>query len=159
MKTEYFEEGTVPTDACNVHYQGALCTYANKPACTNCPFKAEGVFELTPPEDPSLLQGSLGVPAEGYTPSPEANITQGADGSTIVGGTVATPETVVNPDGTIVNPDGTVTTVAPNYCPHNDAFMADPNKDAMISQHWAEIQARNAAAQQAAEAAAAAPQE
>ena len=159
LKTEYFEEGTVPTDACNVHYQGALCTYANQPACTNCPFKAEGVFELTPPEDPSLLQGSLGVPAEGYTPSPEANITQGADGSTIVGGTVATPETVVNPDGTIVNPDGTVTTVAPNYCPHNDAFMADPNKDAMISQHWAEIQARNAAAQQAAEAAAAAPQE
>ena len=36
--------------------------------------------------------------------------------------------------------------------------MADPNKDAMISQQWAEMQARALAAQQAAEAAAAAGQ-
>ena len=167
LKTEYFEEGTVPTDSCNVHYQGALCTYSNQPACTNWPFKTEGIFELTPPEDPSLLQGASGIPAEGYgTPTTEPNITQNADGSTTVGGTV-TPEvgadsvvnpdgTITNPDGTILNPDGTVTypTTAPTYCPHTDAFMADPNKDAIISQQWAEIQARNLAAQQAAEAAA-----
>lgn len=143
LKTEYFEVGTVPTDSCNVHYQGALCSYSLQPACTNCPFKTEGIFELTPPEDPSLLQGSSGVPAEGYGTTPEANITQNADGSTTVGGTVT-------PDGTVTNPAANS-----NYCPHTDALMADPNKDAIISQHWAEIQQRNLAAQQAAEAAAA----
>ena len=143
LKSEYFEEGTVPTDHCNVHYQGALCSYAGQPACTNCPFKTEGIFELTPPEHPSLLQGASGIPADSFS---GPNVTQNADGSTTVGGTV-------NPDGTITAP-----IAAPNYCPHTDAFMADPNKDAMISQHWAEMQARALAAQQAAEAAAAAGQ-
>ena len=143
LKVEYFEDGTVPTDYCNVHYQGALCSYSGQPACTNCPFKTEGIFELTPPEHPSLLQGSSGIPADGFAGS---NITQNADGSTTVGGTV-------NPDGTISEP-----VTIPNYCPHTDAFMADPNKDAMIAQHWAEMQARALAAQQAAEAAAAAGQ-
>lgn len=158
LRTEYFEAETVPTDSCNVHYQGAICTYSNQPACTNCPFKAEGIFELTPAEDPSLAQGSSGIPAQGYTPGPGANVTQNADGSTTVGGTV-TAQPIVNPDGSITNPDGSVTPAATSsYCPHTDAFMADPNKDAMISQHWAEIQARNLAAQQAAEAAAAAAQ-
>ena len=143
LKTEYFEQGTVPTDHCNVHYQGALCSYSGQPACTNCPFKTEGIFELTPPEHPSLLQGASGIPANDFT---GPTITQNADGSTTVGGTV-------NPDGTITEP-----VITQNYCPHTDAFMADPNKDAMISQHWAEMQARALAAQQAAEAAAAAGQ-
>jgi len=53
-----------------------------------------------------------------------------------------------------LNPDGSIATQAPASCPHTDAFMADPNKDAIIAQQWAEIQARNLAAQQAAEAAA-----
>jgi len=146
LKTEYFEEGTVPKDYCNVHYQGSLCTYSNVPACANCPFKADGIFELTPPEDPSLLQGSSGMPAEGYgTPSTETNVTENADGSTTVGATVEEP---------LLNPDGSIATQAPASCPHTDAFMADPNKDAIIAQQWAEIQARNLAAQQAAEAAA-----
>ena len=126
-----------------MHYQGALCSYSGQPACTNCPFKTEGIFELTPPEHPSLLQGASGIPANDFT---GPNITQNADGSTTVGGTV-------NPDGTITEP-----VVIQNYCPHTDAFMADPNKDAMISQHWAEMQARALAAQQASEAAAAAGQ-
>lgn len=145
LKTEYFEAGSVPTTSCNVHYQGALCSYTNQPACTNCPFKTEGIFELTPPEDPSLLQGSSGIPANSYTPSTQANVTQNPDGSTTVGGTV--------------NPDGTVTDSAANYCPHTDALMADPNKDAIISQHWAEIQARNPSVETAETAEAAAAQE
>lgn len=145
LKTEYFETGTVPTASCNVHYQGALCSYTLQPACTNCPFKTEGIFELTPPEDPSLAQGSSGVAAAGYGTTTESNITQNADGSTTVGGTVTTDPTTET---------GIVTDSNANYCPHTDAFMADPNKDAMIAQHWAEIQQRNSAAQQAAEAAA-----
>ena len=60
-------------------------------------------------------------------------------------------QSFLNPDGSIspapVNPV--------NYCPHTDAFMADPNKDAIISQQWQEMQQRNQAAMEAAAAAAA----
>ena len=139
LTTEYFEEGTVPKESCNVHYQGALCNYTQQAACTNCPFKIEGVFELTPPEHPSLLSGSTGAvttPGTGTAP--------------------ATPDTATSAEGT-VGPDGNPVPATNNvtYCPHTDAFMADPNKDAIIAQHWAEIQQRNQAALDAAAAAAA----
>ena len=58
LKTEYFAEGTVPTESCDVHYQGSICQYTNMPASEPCPFKVEGVLELTPLEDPLLQQGS-----------------------------------------------------------------------------------------------------
>jgi penicillin-binding protein 1A len=48
LKTEYFAEGTVPTEQCDVHYQGYICAYDNLPACENCPFKYYGVLERTP---------------------------------------------------------------------------------------------------------------
>ena len=94
-------------------------------------------LQLIVPEHPSLLQGSSGVAATSFTGS---TTSQNPDGSTTIAGSV--------------NPDGTVNevTVSYNYCPHTDAFMADPNKDAIIAQQRAEIDARNLAAQQAAEA-------
>ncbi len=58
LRTEYFAEGTVPTESCDVHYQGAICQYTNLPACEPCPFRVDGVLELTPVEDPVLQQGS-----------------------------------------------------------------------------------------------------
>ena len=58
LTTEYFAEGTVPTDSCNVHYQGPICQYSNLPASEPCPFKVEGILELIPEEDPLLQQGS-----------------------------------------------------------------------------------------------------
>lgn len=58
LKTEYFAEGTVPTESCDVHYQGMICQYTNLPACEQCPFGVEGVLALTPVEDPLLQQGS-----------------------------------------------------------------------------------------------------
>lgn len=58
LKTEYFAEGTVPTDSCDVHYQGMVCQYTNLPACEQCPFGVPGVLELTPVEHPLLQQGS-----------------------------------------------------------------------------------------------------
>ncbi len=58
LTTEYFAEGTVPTESCDVHYQGSICQYSNLPACEQCPFKVDGVLELTPVEDPLLQQGS-----------------------------------------------------------------------------------------------------
>lgn len=124
LYTEYFAEGTVPTASCNVHYQGSLCNYTQQAACATCPFKVEGIFELTPPEDSSLQSGSATL---GTTQAP----TTSADGTTIVGGQ-ADPAA------------GAASSVT--YCPHNEAFMADPNSSAIIAAQWAEIQARNPAA-------------
>lgn len=64
LATEYFAEGTVPTESCDAHYQGLICQYSNLPASEQCPFKAGGVLELTPPEHPSLLQGSGTLPQQ-----------------------------------------------------------------------------------------------
>ena len=64
--TEYFEEGTVPTETCNVHYSGNICQYDNCPACDTCPFKAAGVFELTP-EEPAALQSGSSDASSSYT--------------------------------------------------------------------------------------------
>ncbi len=58
LRTEYFAEGTVPTESCDVHYQGMICQYCNLPASEQCPFKVGGVLELTPIEHPNLQQGS-----------------------------------------------------------------------------------------------------
>ena len=58
LNTEYFADGTVPTETCDVHYQGSICQYSGLPATEFCPFKTEGVLELTPIEDASLQSGS-----------------------------------------------------------------------------------------------------
>lgn len=58
LKTEMFEEGSVPSDYCTVHYAGTVCSYSLTPACDTCPFRAEGVFELPLVEDPSVSGGS-----------------------------------------------------------------------------------------------------
>lgn len=56
--TEYFEEGTVPTETCDVHFLGDICAYNLRPACENCPFKFLGTATRTPDEDISLQEGS-----------------------------------------------------------------------------------------------------
>ena len=65
--TEYFAEGTAPTESCDVHYAGTICGYCQLPACENCPFKAEGVFELPLKEDPAVAAGSATVLPDGTT--------------------------------------------------------------------------------------------
>ncbi len=59
--TEYFAEGTVPTQTCNVHYEGYICEYDLLPASPNCPFPIYGTAQLPLVEDPSLLSGSTMV--------------------------------------------------------------------------------------------------
>ena len=92
----------------------------------------EGVFELTPPEDSSLLSGSSTL---GTTDPSGSGVTTAPDGTVIVGS-----ESQADPNA------GAVTPPAPNLCPHNEIFMADPNAHATISAQWGEIQARNQAA-------------
>lgn len=132
LRTEYFAEGTVPTQTCDVHYSGQICTYSNLPACENCPFKVEGIMELTPIEDVSLQSGS------GVTqPQPQPNAQP-------VEGTIAE-------DGTIIPPQ----TPQMNMCPHNAEFFANPDWEAIVNGQRAELDQRNAEAAAAAAAAAA----
>ncbi len=90
LKTEYFAEGTVPTETCDVHYSGAVCAYTGKIATPNCPFAVAGTIELLPIEDPSLLSGSTPHDANG-------NITAGA--------TANTSQYCIHDDAFFANPD------------------------------------------------------
>ena len=124
LKTEYFAEGTVPTESCDVHYQGMVCPYSNLPACDTCPFKVEGVLTMTPVEDPSLQQGS-------GTEAPA----------------MATQE-VTNEDGTVSTI--TVPQTAQKTCIHTAEYMAQPGIETIIEQQRGEMAAAAAAAQAAA---------
>ena len=129
LRTEYFAEGTVPTASCDVHYAGQICQYCNLPAYEGCPFKQEGVLELTPVEDISLQSGSSGASGQ---PAPQTTQTVNEDGS--------------------VTPAPSAPT---NMCPHSPEFFANPDWEAIVNGQRAEIEqrlaAQQAAAQQAAE--------
>ncbi len=127
-RTEYFAEGTVPTTTCDVHYAGQICQYCNLPAYEGCPFKAEGVLELTPVEDLSLQSGSASASGQ---PAPP-------------------PTETVGEDGTVTQTPSTPT----NMCPHSPEFFANPEWEAVVNGQRAEMEQRALAAQQAAEAAA-----
>lgn len=124
LTTGYFAEGTVPTESCDVHYQGPICQYSNIPASDACPFKVNGILEQTPVEDPSLWQGS-GI-------APTTPVTQ----------------EITNEDGsisTIVVPQ----TQSTNVCIHTAEYMMQPGIEAIVEQQRNEIAAANAAAIQA----------
>ena len=59
--TEYFTEGTVPVESCDIHYQGDICAYDHLPACADCPFKYYGTIELPLIEDAALISGSTTI--------------------------------------------------------------------------------------------------
>ncbi len=78
LKTEYFAEGTQPTETCDVHYSGPVCAYDGLPASSECPFKTTGILTLDLIEDSSLISGST-------------VITENEDGTT----TMTTPATSI----------------------------------------------------------------
>ncbi|MBE5881798.1 MAG: PBP1A family penicillin-binding protein [Lachnospiraceae bacterium] len=51
LATEYFAEGTVPTDSCTVHVNGMVCAATGMSACTTCPFQRPGTIEIPPGDD------------------------------------------------------------------------------------------------------------
>lgn len=59
--TEYFAEGTVPIESCNIHYEGEICNYDWLPASPECPFKVYGQTTLPLVEDASLISGSTTI--------------------------------------------------------------------------------------------------
>ncbi len=48
IKSEIFAEGTVPTETCDVHYSGMVCSLDGLPATDMCPFKIEGSVVVLP---------------------------------------------------------------------------------------------------------------
>lgn len=67
LTVEYFEEGTQPTEYCDVHYAGLVCAVDMLPASEDCPFAVPGSITVDPPLDPSLVQGSTVLSADGTT--------------------------------------------------------------------------------------------
>lgn len=132
LRTEYFAEGTVPEATCDVHYAGQICQYSNLPATEFCPFKVEGVLELTPIEDVSLQSGSAAA----------------------IGADTPATEEVVNEDGSV-----TIVPAQTNICPHNAEFFANPDWESVVNAQRAEMEQRAAEAAAAAAAAAQAAQE
>ena len=70
LKTEYFAADTVPTENCDVHYQGNICAYSSVPAADACPFVTNGILEMLP-ENERILTGQTNP-----TAGPETNMCQ-----------------------------------------------------------------------------------
>lgn len=75
LKTEYFAEGTVPSDSCDVHYSGMICAYSMLPASDECPFKVAGVLELSPGSNTSTTTDPTTDPL-GTGSAASANVTK-----------------------------------------------------------------------------------
>lgn len=75
LTTEYFEEGTEPTETCDVHYSGWVCAVDMLPSSADCPFSVPGVLALNPPLDPSLVQGSTVILEDGTAVVPTTGST------------------------------------------------------------------------------------
>ena len=60
LKIEYFTPDTVPTETCDVHYQGTVCAYSSLPAAEGCPFAIPGILEMQP-ENERILTGQAVV--------------------------------------------------------------------------------------------------
>lgn len=67
-KTEYFAEGTVPTEYCDVHYYSNVCLYSGLTATDECPFKQASITEKIPArlQDSNLATALTGI-TEGQT--------------------------------------------------------------------------------------------
>ena len=87
IRTEYFEEGTVPTEQCDMHYSGEICGYDGLPASPDCPFKVPGVVTLPHIEDASLTSGSTTTNPDGTVTAPQTT-----------NRCIHTPEFFANPD-------------------------------------------------------------
>ncbi len=64
VKTEYFAEGTVPTEYCDVHYFSNICQYCGLTATEECPFKQASAIEQVPArlQDNNLASALTSLP-------------------------------------------------------------------------------------------------
>ena len=61
IRSEYFAEGTEPTETCTIHYEGDVCAYDGIPASMECPFKYHDITTFPLAEDPALINGSTTI--------------------------------------------------------------------------------------------------
>jgi penicillin-binding protein 1A len=63
VTTEYFAEGTVPTEYCDVHYFSNICLYSGLTATDDCPFKQASAIEQVPArlQDSNLASALTGL--------------------------------------------------------------------------------------------------
>jgi len=66
VKTEYFAEGSVPTEYCDVHYFSNICGYCGLSAAEECPFKQASVIEQIPDrlQDNNLASSLTKLPTD-----------------------------------------------------------------------------------------------
>lgn len=114
--TEYFAEGTVPTTTCDVHYYSNICAYTGLTATEECPFKQASIVEKIPDrlQDTSLASSLL---------------TDVQNQDSLTNGDPHT-ESTIGPDGLPV--EQATSTDVTQMCPHNSAFFAAPNAEAVI---------------------------
>lgn len=69
VRTEYFAEGTVPTEYCDVHYFSNMCQYCGLAAAEECPFKQASTIEQVPArlQDNNLASALTSLPDEADT--------------------------------------------------------------------------------------------
>lgn len=115
VSTEYFAEGTVPTEYCDVHVYSNVCAYSGLNAAEECPFKVTSIIEQIPTrlQDNALLSSLTGQPD-----------------------TTASEDDLLN---------GGALTDATQMCPHNAAFFAAPNAQEVILQQAIQLQQMQAA--------------
>ena len=65
LTTEYFASDNVPSDSCDLHYQGEVCAYSGLPACDECPFKTTGVIVIDPDEESDKCEHNAEFMARG----------------------------------------------------------------------------------------------
>lgn len=73
LATEYFADGTVPAESCDMHYAGTICAFDGLPATTECPFPVPGTCVLPHIEDESLLSGSTTILPDGTVIMPQTS--------------------------------------------------------------------------------------
>ncbi len=132
LVTEYFAEGTVPTDTCDVHYTTNLCAYTGLVSTELCPFKMPSITEKLPKRlaETTVLESI----AELYLIDQEAYYNNYA-------GITVEEAFDLNGDGI---PDElpimeTTTTDVIQMCPHNELFFAAPNASQVILQQQQEL--------------------
>ncbi|MBE5877529.1 MAG: glycosyl transferase [Lachnospiraceae bacterium] len=132
LTTEYFAEGTVPTETCDVHYTTNLCAYTGLVSTELCPFKMPSVTEKLPKRlaETTVLESI----AELYLID-EDDYYDGYTG--------AASEEVIDLDGDGI-PDTeplqeATTTDIIQMCPHNELFFSAPNASAVVQQQQQEL--------------------
>lgn len=130
--TEYFAEGTVPTETCDVHYTTNLCAYTGLVSTELCPFKTPSITEKLPKRlaETTVLESI----AELYLLDEEAYYNQ-------YSGNTQNEITDLNGDGI---PDQQLTQEATStdiihMCPHNELFFSAPNANSVIQQQQQEL--------------------